>query len=136
MGFLVDTNLWVAVERGKLSAADVFAVTKTAEIYISPVNLAELQLGVEFMDDPASRYRAMTCLKRLKKKPLLKIDAGTADVFAQIAAVIRRSGKAKDYRVQDLWLAAQAIQRDFGLLTNNKKDFIDIPGLQMIEFKL
>ena len=39
-------------------------------------------------------------------------------------------------RVNDLWLAAQAIQRDFRLLTSNAKDFADIPGVQMVVLKL
>jgi len=35
-------------------------------------------------------------------------------------------------RIQDLWLASQAIQRDFTLLTANTKDFKDIPGLKFV----
>jgi predicted nucleic acid-binding protein len=38
--------------------------------------------------------------------------------------------------VNDLWLAAQAIQRGFRLLTSNAKHFADIPGLQMVVLKL
>ncbi len=49
MGFLIDTNLWVAVERGKISAADIHAVTGQQPIYLSPVNLAEIRFGIELM---------------------------------------------------------------------------------------
>jgi predicted nucleic acid-binding protein len=38
--------------------------------------------------------------------------------------------------VNDLWLAAQAVQRDFRLLTSNGKGFAGIPGLQMVVLKL
>jgi predicted nucleic acid-binding protein len=31
-----------------------------------------------------------------------------------------------------IWLASQAIQHGYGLLTRNKKDFEDIPGLDLI----
>ena len=31
------------------------------------------------------------------------------------------------------WLAAQAVQRDFTILTANPKDFRDVPGLKFIE---
>ena len=34
MGFLIDTNLWIAIERGKLSAADIHAITPQAPIYL------------------------------------------------------------------------------------------------------
>ena len=39
-------------------------------------------------------------------------------------------------RVNDLWLAAQAIQRGFRLLTSNARDFADIPDLQLVVLKL
>jgi len=39
-------------------------------------------------------------------------------------------------RVNDLWLAAQAVQRDFRVLTANAKDFADMPGLQMMVLKV
>jgi hypothetical protein len=39
-------------------------------------------------------------------------------------------------RVNDLWLAAQAVQRDFRVLTANAKDFADIAGLQMVVLKV
>jgi predicted nucleic acid-binding protein len=38
--------------------------------------------------------------------------------------------------VNDLWLAAQAIQRDFHLLTSHRKDFADIPGLRVVVLSL
>jgi len=36
---------------------------------------------------------------------------------------------------QDLWLAAQAVQRDFTLLTANAKDFQDVPDLKLVVVK-
>jgi len=38
--------------------------------------------------------------------------------------------------VNDLWLAAQAVQRDFRVPTANAKDFADIAGLQMVVLKV
>lgn len=51
MGFLIDTNLWIAIERGKLSAADIHAITRQAPIYLSPVNVAEIRYGIDLMKD-------------------------------------------------------------------------------------
>jgi len=39
--------------------------------------------------------------------------------------------RGHDFRIQDLWLAAQAIQHGHRFLTFNKKDFQDIPGLDL-----
>jgi predicted nucleic acid-binding protein len=49
-----------------------------------------------------------------------------------LAAKIKNAGRDPYVQVNDLWLAAQAIQRDFRLLRSNAKDFADIPGLKMV----
>lgn len=43
-----------------------------------------------------------------------------------------KAGRGHDLRVQDLRLAAQAIERKFTLLTGNVKDFKDVPGLNYV----
>ena len=39
---------------------------------------------------------------------------------------------ASSFGVMELWLAAQAVQRRFHLLTFNEKHFKDIPGLDLV----
>jgi predicted nucleic acid-binding protein len=53
-------------------------------------------------------------------------------VFGVLAAEIRRAGRRHRYRVQDIWLASQAIQHGYRLLTRNRRDFDDIPGLDLV----
>jgi predicted nucleic acid-binding protein len=53
-----------------------------------------------------------------------------------LAAKLRKAGRDPHVRVNALWLAAQAIHRNFRLLTSNAKDFADVPGLQMVILKL
>lgn len=132
MGFLIDTGLWIDVERGRLSAADIHSVTRQSPIYLSPVNLAEIRFGIDSMTDAKQKQKAMAMLRRMRRKPLLRIGAETAEVFGALAARLARSGRGHDFRVQDLWLAAQAIERKLTLLTKNPKDFEDIPGLKFV----
>ena len=66
-------------------------------------------------------------------KPLLRITGETGEVFGSLAARLEKSGRGSHFRVHDLWLAAQAVQRDFTILTANPKDFRDVPGLKFIE---
>jgi len=135
VGFLIDTNLWIAVERGKLSAADIHAITKQAPIYLSPVNVAEIRFGIDLMKDARQKQRAMTTLRRMRRKPLLRITSETGEVFGMIAAKLTQAGRGAEFRIQDLWLASQAIQRDFTVLTANAKDFKDVPGLKVVAMK-
>lgn len=136
MGFLIDTNLWIAVERGKLSAADIHAITKQAPVFLSPVNIAEIRFGIELMTDAKQKQRATATFRRMRRKPLLRITAETAEVFGVLAARLIQSGRGHDFRIQDLWLAAQAVQQKFTLLTANAKDFQDIPNLKFVVVKM
>jgi hypothetical protein len=132
VGFLIDTNIWIAIERGRLSAADIHAVTRQAPVYLSPVNLAEIRFGIDLMADSKQKNKAMATLRRMRRKPLLRIGAETAEIFGALAARLAKTARGHDFRVQDLWLAAQAIERKFTLLTANAKDFRDVPGLKFL----
>jgi|SRR5208337_4353711 len=136
MGFLVDTCVWIDVERGALAPADVAALTGSEAVFISPVTLAELRFGAEIAQDPGIRQRRLTALRRLARRPLLPIDGITGDIFGSLAAQIKAAGRQHRYRVQDLWLASQALQHDYRLLTRNLHDFEDIPGLDLVLYRL
>jgi len=136
MGFLVDTCAWIDVERGALAPADVAALTANEPVFISPVTLAELRFGAEIARDPGIRQRRLAALRRLARRPLLPIDGVTGDIFGSLAAQIRADGRQHRYRVQDLWLASQALQHDCRLLTRNPHDFEDIPGLDLVLYRL
>jgi len=132
MGYLIDTCIWIEVERGRLGPADVALTTGVEDIFLSPVTIAELQFGVEMATDPGIRQARQKSVDLLKRKPLLRIDEETGAIYGRLAAELRKSGKAAEYRVMDLWLASQAIQFNLTFLTRNLKDFQDIPGLQVV----
>ncbi|MDA3940762.1 MAG: type II toxin-antitoxin system VapC family toxin [Spirochaetia bacterium] len=134
MGCLIDSCIWIDVERGIISPSDVALYTGINPVYISPVSLAELGYGVEMSVTEEIRHKRASSLERLRKKPLLIIDDGTGLIFARLAAVLNKSGRGSSFRIQDIWLASQAIQNNFFFLTKNKKDFADIPGLKLIVF--
>jgi predicted nucleic acid-binding protein len=137
MGFLIDTCIWIDVEQGRLGPADVASFTGTAPVWLSPVTLAELKLGIEMAGDADIRQRRLSTYRRMARKPLLVIDAATAEVFGEIAGHLnKREGRKPRSRVQDLWLASQAIQHGLGLLTRNPRDFTAIPGLDLVEVAL
>ncbi|MFA7406002.1 MAG: type II toxin-antitoxin system VapC family toxin [Pelobacteraceae bacterium] len=131
MGILIDTCIWIDVEQGNLAPADIVAVTGTEPVYLSPVTIAELKFGAECATNPAIRQQRLAALARIRIKPVLRIDETTGEIFGSLAAQLKNSGKSHRPRIQDLWLASQAIQHGFALLTRNLHDFEDIPGLQV-----
>jgi predicted nucleic acid-binding protein len=136
VGWLIDTGLWIAVERGAIGAADIHAVTKQEPVYLSPINVAEIRFGLDLLPAGPRKQKAVAALRRLRRKPQLRITVDTAVTFGTLAARIRKAGRDPDVRVNDLWLAAQAIERDFQLLTSNRRDFADIPGLRVVVLPL
>ncbi len=132
MGFLIDTCIWIDVEQGVLAPADIASVTGDARVFLSPVTLAELKFGAEIAKNSDVRQKRLAALHRLQRKPLLMIDAATGITFGELVAALKIKGKGHRQRVQDLWLASQAVQHGFTLLTRNGKDFIDIPGLELV----
>jgi len=132
MGFLIDTCIWIDVERGLIAPADVTKYTQESPVFISPVTLAELAFGAEMAKDERIRQKRLAALERLRKKPFVIIDEITGLVFGRLAAYLRQKGKDHRYRIQDLWIASQTIQNGLKLLTRNEKDFEDIPGLDLV----
>ena len=89
MGFLIDTCIWVDVERGALAPADVANFTGMDAVYLSPVTIAELKFGVDNTSDPNIRQKRQAALHRLKRKPILCIDGTTGEIFGSLAAQMK-----------------------------------------------
>jgi len=70
-------------------------------------------------------------LHSLQQRPVLDVTALTASVFGLLAAFMKQSGRSPRTRTNDLWIAAQAIENDYVLLTTNLKDFKGLPGLRV-----
>lgn len=132
MGVLIDTCIWIDVEQGRLGPGDVADVTGDRPVYLSPVTLAELRLGAELAPSPGVRQKRLRTWRRMTRKPLIPIDAGTAEIHGDLAAHLARGPRRPHRtRVQDLWLASQAVQHGLEFLTRNLRDFEDIPGLDL-----
>lgn len=132
MGVLIDTCIWIDVEQGNLTPAAIVAVTGIKPVYLSPITIAELKFGAECAPTPAIRQQRLASLARIRVKPVLRIDATTGEIFGSLAAQLKMSGKTHRPRIQEIWLASQAIQHGFTLLTRNVRDFADIPGLLVV----
>lgn len=132
MGVILDTSIWVDVERGRLAPMDVAAVTGTEPVYLTPSVLAELEYGVHRAATDAQRQKRAAALARIRRKPCLLMDAETGAVFGRLAAALDSAGKPSTHRINDLWMAASAIQHNLSVLTLNAGDFADIPGLRLL----
>lgn len=132
MGVVIDTSVWIDVERGRLKPVEVASVTGDEDVCLTPTVLAELWYGVHRAATTAERNRRLAAMTRLRRKPCLVIDDDTGEIFGRLAAELDSRGRPSRHRLHDLWIAASAIQHGYRLLTRNKADFSDIPGLQLV----
>jgi len=132
MGVVIDTCVWVDIERGHLKPAQVTARIGDAPVYLTPTVIAELQYGVERAPSTKQKTLRQEATERLKNKPCLQIDENTATLFGSLCAKLDNRGTPSTHRVHDLWIAASTIQHGFSLLTRNAGDFQDIPSLDLM----
>lgn len=132
MGVIIDTSIWVGVERGSITPDQVVAVTGDDAVYLVPPVLAELEYGVLRAQTEAQRNRRVAAVAKIKRKPSLMMDCETGEIFGRLAEYLDRQGRPARHRVQDLWISALAIQYGYRVLTQNEKDFSDVPGVDLL----
>jgi predicted nucleic acid-binding protein len=132
MGVVVDTSVWIDVERNRLTYSHVAERINNDAVYLAPPVVAELEYGVSRAKTDDQRNRRTAALAKIKKKPCLLVDKETGEMFGKLAAELDSRGTPSTHRVNDVWIAAVAIQNGFKVLTRNESDFGDIPGLDVI----
>ena len=110
---LLDTSVFIAQE----SDRPLGPLPEAAAI--SVITLAELHLGVLMADDPtirAQRLRTLSAVRSLFDP--VPIDPGIAEVFAELVAEARRSGRRP--KIMDTWIAATAVALELPLYTQDE----------------
>ncbi|MBM4043123.1 MAG: type II toxin-antitoxin system VapC family toxin [Planctomycetes bacterium] len=77
MGVVVDTSVWVDVERGRLALSDLEAALGADTVFATPVTIAELAYGVR---------RARTQEQRATRSAALKICGLPASPSSTVTA--------------------------------------------------
>jgi predicted nucleic acid-binding protein len=129
---IFDSCIWVGLAAGQVDHQAVIAAAGDAPVFTSVVSLGELSFGVEACADPAERAVRAAYLQQVASRPILSITKHTATAFGVLAAAVKAAGRSPRPRYNDLWLAAQAIEHGFALLTCNASDFAGLPGLRLV----
>lgn len=130
MGVLIDTNVLIEYERGRLDLEPHLVRRGQEEFFLSVITASELLHGVHRAADPRIRMKRSAFVEALLERfPLLPIDLATARVHAQVWAELARAGKL--IGPNDLWIAATALARGLTLTTANVREFDRVPGLMV-----
>lgn len=122
---MLDTNACIDFAKARSERLrDRLAEAFEGGLAISAVTLAELRVGARAAGaDPMDARRLDLLIHSLT---LLDFDAAAADDYADI---VRQVGVRR--RSFDRLIAAHARSRGLLLVTNNERDFADVPGLKV-----
>lgn len=132
MGVIFDSCIWVGIGAGQLDPQSVISTTGDLPVFTSVISLGELSFGVQSCADPSVRALRAAYLRQVESRPALEVSKHTAAAFGVLAAAVKQSGRSPRPRYNDLWIAAQAIEHGYALLTLNPSDFAGLPGLRCI----
>jgi tRNA(fMet)-specific endonuclease VapC len=130
LAYLIDTNIAIHARDGAESVLEKLA-EHDGEVLLSALSLVELQRGL-YKDPAHSALRQVRLDVLLLHIPILPFDAAAARAYGQIIA---QCGwiRGRDY---DRMIAAHAIANGSVLVTDNRADFRDIPGLSIENWAL
>ncbi|HRO58247.1 MAG TPA: type II toxin-antitoxin system VapC family toxin [Burkholderiaceae bacterium] len=132
MGVIFDSSIWVGLAAGQIDRQAVLETAGETPVFTSVISLGELSFGVEVCADPAERAVRAAYLRQVESRPTLPVTKTTAAAFGVLTAAVKRAGRSPRPRYNDLWIAAQAIEHGYALMTTNVNDFASLPGLQLL----
>lgn len=121
---LLDTNAYVAFKRGDEAVVELIRLAD--EIVLSSVVLGELLAGFAAGEREAACREELARFLASRRVTVVSVDEGTADAYARVFALLRRKGRP--IPVNDLWIAASALQHGLHLVTFDQR-FAAIEGL-------
>ena len=125
---MLDTNIIIFTLRHPASSCAARVASHLGkDICISALTYAELEFGIQNSSRPEQSRDAINRI--LAGIPILDFDMTAAVHFGSILAELKKKKRFDVYRDRDKMIAAHARSRGFVLVTDNTKDFSDIDGL-------
>lgn len=131
MGMIFDSCIWLGLAANQVDRQVVIDAAGDAPVFTSTISLGELNFGVQSCTDPTERAMRAAYLRQVESRPAIGVSKHTAAAFGVLAAAVKQGGRSPRPRYNDLWIAAQAIENGYVLLTLNRNDFVDLPGLRL-----
>ena len=128
MTYLLDTNICIAIIK-KCPAEVKKKLIRTAvgEVAISSIVLAELWYGIELSRKQEENRAALHDF--LQYVTVLDWPEQAGREYGKIRTHLKRKGTP--IGANDLLIAAHAVTLDVVLVSDNKKEFLRVPGLKL-----
>ena len=132
MGLIIDTNVFIDAENGRLELGAI-PVLQTEPVFIAAVTVSELLAGVKLAKTPEEYMHRHTYAESiLNSIPVLDFDTEVARTYAELYAQALGQQRRSNLNVHDLQIAATALVQGYSILTTNVDDFKGVPGVRLI----
>jgi tRNA(fMet)-specific endonuclease VapC len=134
MIYLLDSNVWIVLLRGKspLVATRFQAAAPSADIRVCSVVVAELWYGCARSAKPAANRAAVDAL--IAPYPSLAYDNAAADHFVKVRCHLEAIGQV--IGSYDMQIAAIALANNCTLVTHNTSEFSRVPHLKIEDWQV
>jgi tRNA(fMet)-specific endonuclease VapC len=126
---LLDTDVFSFLAKARDTRGDAYRpYVEGKTVAVSFITVGEIYFGAEKKGWSSKTLSAF--LERLKAVVVVPSDHDVCRVYGQLKAGLQKAGVVVGDN--DLWIAACAVRHSIPLISNNRKHFEKIPGLQLI----
>lgn len=130
MAFLIDSSIFVAIERSGEAPAAVLERFGDQEVALAAITASELLHGVHRADGAVRRGRRERFVETvLTAVPVLPFTLEVARIHSRLWSDLQRRGEL--IGAHDLLIAATALTHGMAVATLNRRHFEKIPDLEL-----
>ena len=135
LGLVLDSSILITAERRKLAPDQTIETVRKVvgeiPIVLCPITVAEIGHGIYRAKTPErSRWRRAFLNEIKATVPIHPITEVTAEIVARIGG--EEAAKGVNLPLDDLIIAACALELGYAVGTSNLRDFKSIPGLAVV----
>ena len=131
MKLLLDTNICIyIIKQQPITVLKRFLEYQVGDIGISSITLSELRYGVAKSAHQEKNAKALDGF--IIPLEVVSFDESAAHVYGEIRATLEKSGTP--IGAMDMLIAAHAVSLGIPLVTNNTREFVRVPSLNVIDW--
>lgn len=130
MATLIDSSIFIAVERARLRLDDLLRDHADEEIAVASITASELLHGVHRAKPAQRPHREAFVENILAVMPVVPFDLVAARLHASLWAQL--AAKGDHVGAHDLLVGATALAIGYDVATRDKRSFPKIPGLKVV----
>lgn len=131
MKLMLDTNICIyIIKQQPVAVLKRFLEYQIGDIGISSITLSELRYGVAKSTHQEKNTKALD--EFITPLEIVSFDEEAAHIYGDIRATLEKAGTP--IGSMDMLIAAHAVSLGIPLVTNNSREFIRIPALNIIDW--